>query len=302
MKRKRNWSTPILILGCIIGLSLLLYPSFSNYWNGISTTQSIAKYTDQVTGMDEADYRAAWKKAQEYNRDLASRGGTYSISGDMKQRYNACLNIAGDGMMGYVEIPKIKVLLPIYHGTSDLVLQTAVGHLDWSSLPVGGESTHCALSGHRGLLSAKLFTDLDALREGDYFTLNILNETLTYEVDQIRIVKPENLTDLSIEEGKDYCTLVTCTPYGINTHRMLVRGHRVENILGPVQVVSEAVIVEPLIVAPILAAIPLFALFLMVMLKKPESKSEQEKQEKRKRAEALLQQVIEWKEENDQKR
>ena len=162
--------------------------------------------------------------------------------------------------------------LPIYHGTSEGVLQVAVGHLDWTSLPVGGESSHCVLSGHRGLPSAKLFTDLDKLQQGEVFTLNVLNETLTYVVDQIRIVLPTETENLVIENGKDYCTLVTCTPYGINTHRLLVRGHRIETAAAAARVVSEAVIIEPLVVAPVLALPLLLVLLMMVIFKKPKSK------------------------------
>ena len=177
------------------------------------------------------------------------------------------LRIPGTETFGYIEIPSLDVMLPIYHGTQDAVLQRAIGHLEWTSLPVGGESTHSVLSGHRGLPSEKLFTELDKLAEGDVFILRILNETLTYEVDRIRIVEPEDTTDLMIEEGKDLCTLVTCTPYGINTHRLLVRGHRVENReeAKNVPLTSEAVQVEPMVVAPFLA-IPLLLIFLLSVL------------------------------------
>lgn len=169
--------------------------------------------------------------------------------------------------MGYIEIPSIDVSLPIYHGTDEGVLAVGVGHLEWTSLPVGGESTHCVLSGHRGLPSARLFTDLDQLKEGDYFMLNILDETLTYEVDQIRIVEPEEVEELTIIEGRDLCTLVTCTPYGVNSHRLLVRGHRVDNLeeAVTVRVTADAVEVEPLIVASILL-VPTLVLFLSVVL------------------------------------
>ena len=169
--------------------------------------------------------------------------------------------------MGYIEIPSIDVHLPIYHGTDDAVLQIAVGHLEWTSLPVGGESTHCVLSGHRGLPSARLFTDLDQLKEGDYFMLNILDETLTYEVDQIRIVEPQETDDLLIVEGEDLVTLVTCTPYGINTHRMLVRGRRIatEEVRAVRRVTADAIQIEPIIVAPFVA-LPILLVLLIVLL------------------------------------
>ncbi len=169
--------------------------------------------------------------------------------------YNSLLNVGGNGIMGYIEIPEQKIILPIYHGTSEAVLQIAVGHLDWSSLPVGGTGTHCVMSGHRGLPSAKLFTHLDELVEGDTFVVRVLDEVFTYEVDQILIVEPEDVSALTIEPGNDLCTLVTCTPYGINSHRLLVRGHRIENEVASalVRVTSDAVQIEPVLVAPVLA-------------------------------------------------
>ena len=265
-KRRLSWSAILLILGCVVGLSMLLYPSFADYWNSRVSMVAITDYEKTVETLDESEYEEIWQAARTYNEILyhGSGGTEYSLA----DHYDECLNVSGVGLMGYVEIPKIKVMLPLYHGVSDSVLQIAAGHLEWTSLPVGGENTHCALSGHRGLLSAKLFTDLDQLREGDEFMLNILDETLTYQVDQIRIVEPEDTSDLAIEEGKDYCTLVTCTPYGINTHRMLVRGHRVETKIG-VHIVSEAVLVDQLIVASFLALPVLFALLMVVLFKKP---------------------------------
>ena len=174
--------------------------------------------------------------------------------------------------MGYIEIGKLNVMLPIYHGTSELVLQTGVGHLDWTSLPTGGLGTHCSLSGHRGLPSAKLFTDLDALREGDTFSLTILDEVLTYEVDQVRTVVPTELSDLMIDPAKDLCTLITCTPYGINTHRLLVRGHRIQTDVALARVISEAVQIDEVLVAIVLSIPVIFLLVMAVMLKKPKKK------------------------------
>lgn len=273
MKVKLKTATKILIVLCIIGLSVLLYPTVSNYWNSKHATKAISTYVENMSSIDEETYQEIWETAKAYNADLLSRENAFSLPGDLQERYLACLDVSGTGVMGYVEIPKLGVSLPVYHGTSEAVLQRAVGHIEWSSLPVGGESTHSVLSGHRGLPSAKLFTELDKLREGDTFELMILNEVLTYEVDQIRTVLPTDVEELLIREGEDYCTLVTCTPYGINTHRMLVRGHRIENaVVNNVHVVSEAVVIDPLIVAPVVAFPLLFILFMMVMLKKPEKK------------------------------
>lgn len=271
MKKKANiWINGMLVLVLLAGLSLLLYPSLSEYWNSFHQTQAIADYNDQVSALDEADYTALWQAAQAYNQALAGQGNQHTLTDAQKQEYESLLNVAGTGMMGYIEIPSIDCSLPIYHGTDEAVLQVAAGHLDWSSLPVGGESTHCVLSGHRGLPSARLFTDLDKLQEGDVFLLRILNEVLTYQVDQIRIVEPQQTEDLQIVEGQDYCTLVTCTPYGINSHRLLVRGHRVENAAEAknVQVTADAVQIEPLIVAPIVAIPFLLVLLILLLLPK----------------------------------
>lgn len=268
MKLKRT--TKILIIGCIVGLSLLLYPTVSNYWNSKHATRAIASYVESMENLDEDQYKEVWQSAIEYNAALTERPNAFTLTDELRERYENELNVSGTGAMGYIEIKKLDVSLPIYHGTSEGVLQVAVGHLDWSSLPTGGTGTHCVMSGHRGLPSAKLFTDLDDLREGDTFELIILDETLTYEVDQIRVVEPQDVSDLGIDQDKDYCTLVTCTPYGINSHRLLVRGHRIENLIEEARVVSEAVLIDPLIVAPVVAFPLLLILFLMVMLKKPE--------------------------------
>lgn len=209
------------------------------------------------------------KKAEEYNEKLAKSLNAYDMSDEEIAEYKTMLDVTGTGMMGYIEIPSINVSLPIYHGTGEAVLQVAAGHLEWSSLPIGGANTHAVLSGHRGLPSSKLFTDLDKLKDGDLFIIRILNETLTYEVDQILIVEPEDISDLIIESGEDYCTLFTCTPYGINTHRLLVRGHRVENQPDArfVRVTADAIQIDTLIVTPIIAAPILFMLFIFMMTK-----------------------------------
>ncbi len=262
---KKRIPTILLILVFMAGLSLLLYPSVANYYNALHATKAVSAYKEQVDDLNEKKYEEIYTKAVKYNQKLATKGGACQLSEEDRREYNATLNIE-NGMMGYVEIEKLRVSLPIYHGTADEILQVAAGHLEWTSLPVGGKSSHCVLSGHRGLPSAKLFTDLDQLQEGDTFTLHILNEVLTYEVDQIRIVQPEDTQDLVIEPGKDYCTLVTCTPYGINTHRLLVRGHRVATV-DTERVVSEAIVIEPIIVAPVLAIPILLMLLLSVLLR-----------------------------------
>ena len=274
MKKKGNFLNILLVLVFLVGLSLLLYPSVSDYWNSFHQTRAIATYAEEVATLDNEQYDELWAAAQQYNRSLTERGNAYVLSEEQKEAYEKLLDVSGLGVMGYIEIPEIDVSLPVYHGTEESVLQIAVGHLEWSSLPVGGESTHCVLSGHRGLPSAKLFTNLDKLTEGDIFLLRVLDEVLTYEVDQILIVEPQETGALRIEEGKDYCTLVTCTPYGINTHRLLVRGHRIENQANAasIRVTADAMQIEPVIVAPIVAAPLLLCLMLWVLLRDPKKK------------------------------
>ena len=261
-----------LILALVAGLSLLLYPTVSDYWNSLHASQAVASYDQAVKSMDEGKYDELLQRAGQYNRDLFLRGTLFALTDEEREDYNSQLDIDGSGVMGYIEIPTIKVSLPIYHGTSDDVLQVAVGHLEWSSLPVGGESTHCVLSGHRGLPSAKLFTNLDQLTEGDLFVIRTLDEVLTYEVDRILIVLPSELQALAAEEGKDLCTLVTCSPYGVNSHRMLVRGHRVDNQSEAVRLTADAIRIDPLLVAPI-AAIPLLLALLLLLAAAPKKKS-----------------------------
>ena len=271
MKRKANHITTIvLVLILLVGLSLLLYPSVSDYWNSFHSSRAISAYAEDVANLDEAQYEEKWSAARAYNRALAERSTNFALSDAQKEEYEKLLDISGVGIMGYLEIPELNMSLPIYHGTEESVLQIAAGHLEWSSLPVGGESSHCVISGHRGLPSAKLFTDLDKLQEGDVFVLRVLDEVLTYEVDQIRVVEPSQVSDLEIVEGSDLCTLVTCTPYGINTHRLLVRGHRIENIQESqtIRVTSDAMQIEPLIVAPIVATPVLLLLLVLLLLPK----------------------------------
>lgn len=264
---KKNLSSIILVLIFIIGLSLLLYPSFSDYWNSFHQSRAIASYAQSVTTIDDDQYEKMWAQAQEYNTTLAKKQNRWVLSEKEYEEYEGLLNIGGTGIIGYIEIPNIKVSLPIYHGVDEAVLQIAVGHIEGSSLPVGGEGTHCVISGHRGLPSAKLFTNLDEMEEGDLFMMRVLDETLTYEVDQIRIVEPEDLSALEIEEGKDLCTLVTCTPYGINSHRLLVRGHRVENMesANSIRVTADAMQIDPVMVAPVIA-VPILLILLIWLL------------------------------------
>ena len=230
-KRRKTISTVItllLVVFALVGLGIMLYPSFSDWWNSMHASKSISEYVQAIEQFDDSDLQEMLAKARDFNKKKRS-GLVYDMTDEEYAEYESLLDISGTGIMGYISIPTINVNLPIYHGTSEEVLQIAAGHLAASSLPVGGEGTHSIISGHRGLPSAKLFTDLDKLVVGDTFVISILNEKLTYRVDQIKVVLPEDVSELAIQSDKDYCTLVTCTPYGINTHRMLVRGHRVEN-------------------------------------------------------------------------
>lgn len=276
---KNKVTTWILVLALLAGLSLLLYPTVSDYWNSLHASQAVATYAEDVKSIDKTQYDELLAAAHSYNESLHTRTNDFYLTDEQQAAYDTLLNIGQTGIMGYIEIPVIKLSLPIYHGTSDSVLQIAVGHLDWTSLPVGGTGTHCVLSGHRGLPSAKLFTNLDQMKTGDTFVIRVLDEVLTYEVDQILIVEPNDTSALTIEAGKDLCTLVTCTPYGINSHRLLVRGHRVENTpeAKMIRVVADAIQIEPLIVAPVVAAPVLLILFVMLMLPKRKKHIEKEK-------------------------
>lgn len=226
MKGKKTTICVLLLL--LTGLSLLLYPTVSDCWNRYHQTRAIASYSQTVSELEEKDYQKLWQDAGTYNDNLSKKQDRYHLSGQEQKEYEALLNAGGNGIMGSVEIPKLSVLLPVYHGTDEATLQVAVGHMPGTSLPVGGSGSHCVLTGHSGLPSARLFTDLDKMEEGDVFFLHVLDETLQYEVDQIEVVLPEELEELSIVTGEDYCTLVTCTPYGVNSHRLLVRGRRTE--------------------------------------------------------------------------
>lgn len=257
----------ILILIFGVGLSLLLYPTVSNWWNQRTQSRVISHYDEVTAGMNEVDYSGAFEVADEYNRQLAEAEADIFKKPSLVSGYGEALDVTGTGIMGYITIEKLGVELPIYHGTDAAVLQVAAGHLEGTSLPVGGPSTHSVLSAHRGLPSARLFTDLDQLEVGDTFTVTVLNRLLTYQVDQILIVLPSEADALEIVDEQDYCTLMTCTPYGINSHRLLVRGTRIENDVETpqIRVLPEAYKIDPLRVAPVVAA-PLLLLLLIGLL------------------------------------
>ncbi|WP_251206573.1 class C sortase [Acetatifactor aquisgranensis] len=263
-KKRVSFSTIILVVILLVGIGILLYPSVSDWWNSMHATQAIAGYVTAVEDLSAQEREEMLELAKAYNQRLAN-GVDFTLTEEEYEEYESLLNIGGTGIMGYVQISAIGVNLPIYHSVDESVLQIAVGHIPGSSFPVGGERTHAILSGHRGLPSAKLFSDLDQMVEGDTFTLNVMGQTTTYMVDQIRIVLPEETDELAIQPGRDYCTLVTCTPYGVNTHRMLVRGKRIENIAGEVVVVAEAVKIPTYVVIPAVG-IPLLFVTLTVML------------------------------------
>lgn len=266
MKKLTDKVISYLLIGIIItGIGLLVYPSLADYWNSFHQSQAIMKYQERVTDLDTSQYEKILADAADYNKQFLDTGIKWHMTDEEQSDYNSKLSIDDTGNMGYITIPKINVTLPIYHGTTEEVLQTSIGHLEGTSLPVGGESTHSVLSGHRGLPSSKLFSDLDKLKVGDRWTVSILNETYTYEVDQIRIVLPKDLSNIQIEEGMDYQTLLTCTPYGVNTHRLLVRGHRVANEDGNALVIADAIQIEPIYIAPFIG-IPVVLLLLLLFI------------------------------------
>lgn len=276
MKKNRgnSMTTLFLVLMFFAGLSLLLYPTVSNYWNSLHQSRAIAAYVEQVTQIDNETFDQLREQARAYNRTLVGKAYRYDMTRQEREEYLGLLNVSENGIIGYIEIPGIHCELPIYHGTDADALQIGVGHIEGSSLPVGGESTHCAISGHRGLPSAKLFSDLDKLTVGDRFSLRVLDDTLTYEVDQIHTVLPGEMDELEIVEGEDYCTLVTCTPYGVNTHRLLVRGHRVENSTDkePALVTADETRTEPLGKIFILLPVLLLAILLLLVFLLPKRK------------------------------
>ena len=264
---KKRGSTIILLVVLLAGLSLLLYPKFSDWWNSFHQSRAIMDYTEVVANLDQEEYDRIMSNAKAYNDEWTKKGKPGALTYEQRVSYQSQLDPGGTGIMGTIDIPSIDCHLPIYHGTNEAVLQIAVGHIDWTALPIGGEGTHTVLSGHRGLPSARLFTDIDKLVVGDLFRINVLGETLTYEVDQINIVLPEDTQFLMPVPGQDLCTLVTCTPYGVNTHRLLVRGHRVANevIDDPGRVTADGVQIAPVLVAPVVG-LPLLAVFAAVQL------------------------------------
>ena len=263
---KNNKIGIILVLMLFVGVCGLLYPSVSQYWNTKTQTRAVENYQEILASIEPEDYDKYFKQADKYNQDLNEINQPLINYGKL-QNYQEILNIAGNGVMGYVTIPKLSVELPLYHGISAEVLNVACGHLEGTSLPVGGESTHSVLSAHRGLPHAKLFTELDKLEIGDTFTITVLDRTVTYQVDQINIVRPDVIDDVQIVQGEDLCTLLTCTPYGVNSHRLLVRGTRIENAAPVLHVTSNAYRIDSLVATPVVAAPILLALLVVLMVK-----------------------------------
>lgn len=262
---KKHLVNMILFGIILIGLGLLAYPTFADWWNSFHQARAIQSYAAAVSNLDREEYDRIIAEAEEYNRELSLTGAVWNMTNEQIREYNKMLSVDESGIMGYIDIPKINVQLPIYHGINDEVLRVAIGHIEGTSLPVGGDGSHCVLSGHRGLPSARLFTDLDKVVEGDTWTLTVLDRTYTYECDQIRVVEPTDLSTLGMVEGKDYCTLVTCTPYGVNSHRLLVRGHRIANASGEANVIADAILIESVYIAPFIA-VPMLIVLIIEML------------------------------------
>ena len=287
MKKKRRGSTALLILMLLVGAAIIAYPTFSEYWNSMHQSRAIMGYAERVADLDNEEYERIWDEALDYNRRLLTMANRWTIPEDEAELkdYEAQLNLDGTGNMGFISIPRTDTNLPLYHGTEESVLQTSIGHIAGTALPCGSVHpneeefdevafpSHCVLSGHRGLPSAKLFTDLDVLEVGDIFYLTILDQTLTYEVDRITVIEPTDMTELETVPGMDLCTLMTCTPYGINTHRLLVRGRRIENEKKKldVRVTADALKVSPMEVAPFIAApvLMLMVMWILVMTSGP---------------------------------
>ena len=279
-KKKRRWVDLLLVLVLLVGLAIVAYPSFSDYWNSFHQSRAIVSYAETVATLNTEEYDRMWADALLYNEYMAAKPNQWAITDEETEAYNERLNVGGNGNMGFISIPRINVNLPVYHGTEESVLQTSVGHIEGTSLPVGSPheneedfqqvpfASHCVISGHRGLPSAKLFSDLDKMEIGDTFTFNVLDQTLTYEVDAINVVLPSDSSLIEIVPGQDLCTLVTCTPYGINTHRLLVRGHRIENEKAKlnIRVTADAVRIEPMYAAPFIAAPALLLMAAYVMM------------------------------------
>lgn len=266
MPMKRDKVGILLVLMLLIGVCVLLYPALSQYWNSKTQTRAVDNYQDILASLEKEDYTAYFEEAESYNAALAELDDPL-LQYDRLNGYDEILDISGTGVMGYITIAKLGVELPLYHGTSSAVLNIACGHLEGTSLPVGGESTHCVLSAHRGLPHAKLFTDLDKMELGDTFTITILDRTVTYQVDQIKVVNPDRVDNVQIVKGEDHCTLLTCTPYGINSHRLLVRGTRIENAVPVLYVTSNAYKIDSLVATPVVAAPMLLVLLIVLMVK-----------------------------------
>jgi sortase A len=260
---KRHSSIFIFIV-LLAGIGLMAYPTISNYFNTMRQTEAVLDYNKNVEDMSKVEREKMLRSARAYNRRLARSGFRWNMTKAEKKDYESQLDTDELGMMGYVTIPKIRVRDPIYHGTNEGTLAQSIGHFEPTSLPIGGKSTHSSLTGHRGVPSARLFTDLDQLEEGDIFTITVLGKTITYEVDKINIVLPANIKDFQLEQGRDYCTLITCTPYGVNTHRLLVRGHRIANLDGNANTMGDALQIRPIYIVPFLLAI--FALLMLIIL------------------------------------
>ena len=284
---RRHKTVIFLTMGFLLGICILLYPAFSDFWNSKTQSRAITNYESVLENLEQEDYTAVFEKARAYNEALYETDFPLKDYNQVPGYYDT-LCITDNNMIGYLKIDRIGVELPVYHGTSDTVLNKGVGHLEGSSLPIGGENTHCVMSAHRGLPSAKLFTDLDRMEIGDTFQITVLDQVLTYQVDFIKVIEPTDISDLQMVEGQDYCTLFTCTPYGINTHRLLVRGVRIETIQEkPVLYVSnEAFRIEPLLVTPAVAApmLLVFLIYLLVKYREP-PKNVQKKENKPKKSE-----------------
>ena len=273
MKKKHKWSTFILLAVFFVGLSVMLYPAISNYWNSRTQSEAIVDYQKMLDSIPLEDYTKLFAEADEYNRKLASLDFPF-LDYEKAEGYFDILDISGTGMIGYISIDVIGLELPVYHGTAESVLSAAVGHLQGSSLPVGGEGTHAVVSAHRGLPTATLFTNLDHLEIGDTFKFTILDRTVTYMVDEIKTVEPTDTSDLLIRAGADRCTLLTCTPYGINTHRLLVQGRRIESVEQKnIYITADAHRIDTLIVTPVVA-LPILLTLMIVVLLKPVKKDD----------------------------
>lgn len=255
MNKKSSLITTIIFtIMLFVGLLVMLYPIISNWWNSRVQSRAIANYEMAVNNMDDGEAEAMIAEAVDYNSKIARLESPFTNYEQVAGYYDI-LDISGTGIMGYISIPSIQVEIPIYHGTSESVLNVAAGHLEGSTIPVGGPTTHSVISAHRGLPSAKLFTDLDRLVVGDIFTINVLGEVYTYEVEEIHIVLPHEMDKLLVVPGEDIVTLMTCTPYAVNTHRLLLRSHRIDTkYVSDAKVVSDATKVDPMLVVPILSA------------------------------------------------